>query len=171
MRLEAEGAPAWLFTENDTNTHRLFGTGDPRAFAKDGIDRYLVQGEAGAVNPARERHQVRRTALARSRARRGEAPAPALPPRGGRGAAFGDFDAVFAERLAEADAFYAALQRDIADPDLARVQRQALAGMLWSKQLYHYDVREWLAGDPAQPPPPRGAPARPQQRLAARAGQ
>ncbi|KTS17625.1 glucosidase, partial [Methylobacterium indicum] len=58
------------------------------------------------------------------------------------------------QRLAEADAFYAALQRDIADPDARLVQRQALAGMLWSKQFYHFDVRRWLAGDPAQPAPP-----------------
>ncbi len=54
------------------------------------------------------------------------------------------FDAVMARRLAEADAFYGALQRDIADPDARLVQRQALAGMLWSKQFYHFDVRRWL---------------------------
>ena len=67
-----------------------------------------------------------------------------------------DFDTVMEGRRAEADAFYAALQRDIADPDARAVQRQALAGMLWSKQFYRFDVRRWLAGDQGQPPPPEG---------------
>ena len=67
----------------------------------------------------------------------------------------------------EADAFYADLQAGLDDPDARHVQRQAFAGMIWSKQFYHYDVPRWLEGDPAQPPPPRRAPPRPQQRLAA----
>ena len=65
-----------------------------------------------------------------------------------------EFDDMFTERIAEADAFYAALQKDIADEDMRRIQRQAFAGMLWSKQFYHFNVREWLDGDPLQPPPP-----------------
>jgi hypothetical protein len=64
------------------------------------------------------------------------------------------FDAILESRRAETDDFYAVLQRDIADPDARLVQRQALAGLLWSKQYYRFDVRRWLAGDPAQPPPP-----------------
>ena len=71
-----------------------------------------------------------------------------------RGEAFADHDDIFAARLAEADAFYAALQISITDPDARLVQRQALAGMLWSKQFYRYDVRRWLIGDPLQPAPP-----------------
>ena len=67
---------------------------------------------------------------------------------------FADHDAVFAKRLAEADAFYAALQAGIEDPDARLVQRQALASMLWSKQFYYFDVRHWLAGDPGRTPPP-----------------
>ena len=65
-----------------------------------------------------------------------------------------DFDRVFDQRRAEADEFYAELQQDIADPDARLVQRQALAGMLWSKQFYYIDIPEWLNGDPLQPPPP-----------------
>jgi hypothetical protein len=61
---------------------------------------------------------------------------------------------VMAERIGEADAFYAALQRGIADPERRLVQRQALAGMLWFKQFYYFDVRNWLAGDPGRTPPP-----------------
>ncbi|MEA2739345.1 MAG: hypothetical protein QOH05_2652, partial [Acetobacteraceae bacterium] len=67
---------------------------------------------------------------------------------------FADHDEIFAARLADADAFYAALQAQIDDPDARLVQRQALAGMLWSKQFYRYDIRRWLEGDPLQPAPP-----------------
>ena len=68
---------------------------------------------------------------------------------------FAGFDAVFAQRIAEADEFYGVLQRQIGDPDHRLVQRQALAGMLWSKQYYHLEVTRWLNGDPTQPEPPR----------------
>ena len=75
----------------------------------------------------------------------------AEPPR----TPFDDFEAVFAIRRAEADEFYGALQKDIPDADARLVQRQALAGMLWSKQFYYFDVPKWLAGDPQQPPAAR----------------
>ncbi len=68
---------------------------------------------------------------------------------------FGDFDAVFSDRRREADAYYAQLQAGISDPDARQVQRQALAGLIWSKQFYYYDVPQWLKGDPAQPTPPQ----------------
>ncbi|MDE3054387.1 MAG: glucosidase, partial [Gemmatimonadota bacterium] len=68
---------------------------------------------------------------------------------------FAEFDDVFARRQREADDFYDAIQRGLTDPDLRRVQRQALAGMLWSKQVYYFDVPQWLEGDPGQPDPPR----------------
>ncbi len=70
------------------------------------------------------------------------------------GPAFATFDDTMAQRRAEADEFYAVLQNGIADPDMRNVQRQALAGMLWSKQFYRFDVARWLSGDPAQPAPP-----------------
>ncbi|TXN39136.1 glucosidase [Methylobacterium sp. WL30] len=153
MRLHADGAPEWLFCENETNAHRLFGA-PQSGYPKDGIGRRVVDGEMDAVNPDRSGTKcagVHRLTIApggeqsvRLRFRIAEA----------SGDAFADFDAVFSARIAEADAFYAALQADIADADRRAVQRQALAGMLWSKQLYHYDVREWLDGDPAQPAPP-----------------
>ena len=70
------------------------------------------------------------------------------------GEPFADFDAIFARSRREADEFYATLQHDITDADARMVQRQAFAGMIWSKQFFHYDVQEWLQGDPTQPPPP-----------------
>jgi hypothetical protein len=71
-----------------------------------------------------------------------------------RAAVFADFNQIFTQRRQEADEFYAELQKDIADADARNVQRQALAGMIWSKQFFYYDVREWLQGDANQPPPP-----------------
>jgi hypothetical protein len=68
--------------------------------------------------------------------------------------AFDTFDELFAKRIAEADAFYAAIQPTTLSDDERLVQRQAFAGLLWSKQFFHYDVAEWLRGDSAQPPPP-----------------
>ncbi|UIY40248.1 MGH1-like glycoside hydrolase domain-containing protein [Methylobacterium radiotolerans] len=152
FRFFAEGAGDLLFTENETNTHRLFGSGPAEGFYKDGIDRRVVGGDRAAVNALSGTKCAARydlhlgpgeTRSVRLRLRAETAP----------GEPFADFDAVFAARAAEADDFYGALQAPIADPEMRLVQRQALAGMLWSKQLYHYDVREWLAGDPAQPAP------------------
>src|SRR5262249_35244552 len=68
--------------------------------------------------------------------------------------AFSDFDKVFAQRMKEADQFYAELQQDISNADARSVQRQAFAGMIWSKQFFYYDVPEWLRGDPSHPAPP-----------------
>ena len=160
MRFFAEGTAELLFTENETNTHRLFGIGSPEGFYKDGIDRTVVGGDQAAVNRLSGTKCAARYDLhlapGESRTLRLCLRAETAP-----GEPFADFDTVFAQREAEADAFYAALQAPIADSEMRIVQRQALAGMLWSKQLYHYDVREWLAGDPAQPAP---SPARRQGR-------
>jgi hypothetical protein len=70
--------------------------------------------------------------------------------------AFDDFDDILAQRLADADAFYAEIQAGLDDPDARAVQRQAFAGMIWSKQFFHLDMPLWLQGDPTQPPPPAG---------------
>src|SRR5690349_17934630 len=71
-----------------------------------------------------------------------------------RDAAFTSFDEIFAKRQSEADEFYADLQPSSLSDDERNIQRQAFAGMLWSKQFYHYNIEEWLKGDPAQPGPP-----------------
>jgi hypothetical protein len=153
MRLSVDGLPQLLFCENETNTRRLFGSNAPGYF-KDGINDYVVHDDESAVNPLHEGTKValhHRLLLAgggtaRVRVR--------LRPAGATGNAFRDFDHVMATRLAEADEFYAVLQQEIADADARRVQRRALAGMLWSKQFYFIDIPRWLAGDPAQPAPP-----------------
>jgi hypothetical protein len=156
--LYAEGADGLLFTENETNTARLFGSANATPYVKDAFHEYVVHGRHEAVNP--EPHGTKVAARYERTVAGGDS--AVLRLRLCRGAAdarlrrtpFGDFDAVCAQRSAEADAFYAELQPEGMDADQRLVHRQALGGMLWSKQFYHYNVQEWLDGDPTQPPPP-----------------
>jgi hypothetical protein len=147
--------PDLLFCDNETNAPRLYGAPSRSGSThfKDGINDYVVQGAPAAVNPAQTgtkaaAHYVLTIAAGAThsvRVRLG--PATLAKP-------FADFDQLVHQRRLEADEYYAALQADLANEDARRVQRQAWAGMLWSKQFYYYDVPEWLAGDPATPPPP-----------------
>jgi hypothetical protein len=144
--------PDLLFTENETNTERLFGYGRPGHF-KDGFHERVIHGHESAVNGEKEGtkaaawYRLEVPAGGEVELRLRLSPAAADAP-------FEDFDALFDARRAEADAFYAELQHDIADADARHVQRQAFAGMIWSKQFYYYDVPEWLRGDDAQVQPP-----------------
>jgi hypothetical protein len=151
--LHLEGAPELLFTENDTNVARLFGT--PRGgYAKDGIGDCVVVGRKDAVNPDRVGTKVaaryalrippRATAVVRLRLSRAARDRVAA------------VDEVIAARKREADEFYATVVPETLSADARNVMRQALAGMLWSKQFYHYVVRDWLTGDARQPAPPQG---------------
>ncbi|MEY2411334.1 MAG: hypothetical protein QOF48_4004, partial [Verrucomicrobiota bacterium] len=162
-QLFCDGHPKHLFTENDTNPRRHPGQAGGTGFYKDAFHDYLVGGDPGAVNPrqtgtkaaAHYEMTVAAGAAASIRLRlrkQATAGSPGNPPAPGE--PFADFDAIFARRQNEADEFYARLQKDIADADARHVQRQAFAGMIWSKQFFYYDVPEWLRGDPAQPPPP-----------------
>jgi len=146
-------APALLFTENDTNNQRLYGTPNASPYVKDGFHEAVVGGHADRVNP-----RLRGTKAA-AHYRGMVAPGASMTVRvrfadRAYAAPFGDFDAVVARRLAEADEFHAAVQGPGLSADERQVQRQALAGLLWSKQFYHYSVELWLDGDPAGPPPP-----------------
>ena len=158
MRLSVESGATLLFCDNETNVNRLDGQSAAGHF-KDGINDHVVGGRADAVNPARTGtkcavlRQVEIAAGAEHVMRLRFRAAPSSPDAG-TDDAFADFDAVFAARAAEADAFYAALQGPITNADARAVQRQAFAGMLWSKQFYCYDVHRWLEGDPAEPRPP-----------------
>jgi len=153
--LYCEGVPELLFTENDTNVERLYGRPNATPYVKDSINDYVVGGKRQALNPeqrgtkaaAHYRLTVAPGQRVVTRLRLVNTPLPAGP--------FGeDFDIVFAHRVREADEFYdTVIPRRLSD-DGKRVMRQALAGLLWSKQFYHYDVRRWLEGDPACPPPP-----------------
>ncbi len=143
-----------LFTDNETNYEAAFGAANREYYTKDGIDRYIVHGEERAVNDARTGTKVAlhyaltlapgASATIRLRLTN--------DPRASR--IDGDFDRTFDERAAEADAFYAAVSPGQSSADERRVQRQAFAGLLWSKQFYNYVIRDWLLGDPLMPPPP-----------------
>jgi hypothetical protein len=153
LQLLCEGHPDFLFCENETNIRRLWGMNAPEQYFKDGVNDYVVHGDHAAVNPDRLGTKVaalyRLTLPAHGNARIRLRLAPSRSA-----AALDDFDAILAQRRAEADEFYGALQRDMNDPDARLVHRQALAGMLWTKQFYYFDIPNWLDGDPMQPKPP-----------------
>jgi hypothetical protein len=158
----AGDGPQLLFCENDTNVARLYGAAQPTPYPKDGINDHVIHG-AATVNPERAGTRCAfwytltvppgQTAELRLRLR------PGTGEHGSHAATEvdalgGEFDQVMAARRAEADEFYAELTPATASADEALVLRQACAGMLWSKQLFYYDVARWLDGDPGQPPPP-----------------
>src|SRR5262249_2366449 len=148
--------PPLLFTENETNSARLFGAANGFAFVKDACHDYIVNHRLEAVNPkmhgtkaaaqyvlnlpAGEQFQIRLRLRAEEEA--------GAQPLGK------EFDRIFDQRIQEADAFYSIRIPDDLTQAEALVARQAYAGLLWSKQYYHYVVKDWLEGDPAQPSPP-----------------
>jgi Glycosyl hydrolase family 63 C-terminal domain len=153
LRLHCEGRPEFLFCQNETNIRRLCGIEAPGHHFKDGINDYLVNGDTEAVRPDRRGTKVAahyQLSLPAEKSGRLRARLTLADHDGG----LDDFDRVFDLRRAEADEFYAELQQHIADPDARLVQRQALAGMLWNKQYYYFDIPEWLNGDPLLPSPP-----------------
>src|SRR4051812_16347444 len=161
-RLEAAPGPGGVvpdavFCENESNAPRVFGSAATTPYPKDGINDHVVSG-AATVNPAgfgtkaalRYRLTVAPggTAELRLELHAGEAPTGAW--------ASAAFDEVVAAREADADDFYAALAPEGTEPEAMRILRQACAGLVWSKQIYPYNVRRWLDGDPGRPPPPEG---------------
>ena len=143
-----------LFTENETDVAAVFGGERTQPYTKDAFHRHVVGGEADAVNP--EQIGTKAAAHFRLELNGGESKVLRMRLVKGGGDPFADFDAVFEGRQREADAFYDALRPADATDDETLVWRQAYAGLLWGKQFYHYVVRQWLEGDPAQPPPPPG---------------
>jgi hypothetical protein len=174
--------PPLLFTDNETNTERLFGVTPPQPFVKDAFHRLVVDGWKSAVNPANvgtkvashyvlkvpaggeQTVKLRLVTTAEIHAPGADGAAKGAVKGGGpdggaspatREALLGrEFDATFAARIAEADQWYSTLVPDVMSDEERSVTRQAVAGLLWSKQFYHYVVEHWLDGDPAQPPPP-----------------
>ena len=160
--LSCEDIEEMLFTENETNAERLFGVSNRSAYVKDGINDYVVQRRRTAVNPVGE--GTKAAAHYTLSLVPGEARSIRLRLRqNGRGDPFSDFDAVMQRRRKEADEFYAAVIPASLGGEEAAVMRQALAGMLWSKQFYFLDVGRWMIEhgndplDPAARPPPRNS--------------
>jgi Glycosyl hydrolase family 63 C-terminal domain len=154
--LHCEGSPEFLFTENETNAKRLFGIENRTPFVKDGINDYVVRGVKKAVNP----EEVGSKAAAHYKLSLGSGETAVVRMRladsGFKGTnAFEAFDKAFALRRREADEFYATIIPQELSADAQNVMRQGFAGMLWSKQFYHYVVKDWLRGDPDNPTPPQ----------------
>ena len=150
--LYAQNPITFLFTENETNTQKLFNVPNQSPYVKDAFHRYVVEGNLGAVNP----EQVGTKAAALYRLTIGAGQTTVIELRltaYEQQNPFVDFEGIFTQRITEADEFYAALHHPDMGADEASVQRQALAGMLWSKQLFYYDVEQWLDGDPLAKPP------------------
>jgi hypothetical protein len=155
-RLLCEGGPTLLFTENETNTRRLYGDRAGARYVKDSFHDYVIRGDKEAVNPDRvgtkaAAHYVLAVAPGASkticlRFSDEEDDARFTPVA---------FEATFRQRIEEANEFYDSLAPSGLSEDARRVQRQAFAGLLWSKQFYHFDVSRWLKGDPGMPEPPR----------------
>ncbi|MBS2014273.1 MAG: glucosidase, partial [Deltaproteobacteria bacterium] len=156
VRIWIDDSKELLFTDNETNTHAMFGSPNRISYVKDAFHQYVCKGQRSAVSPARAGTKAAgrwtmelgpgETKVFRARMSTSEVPRGFEP--------FADFDAVFADRLREADEFYASLVPAQLTDEAKNVERQALAGLLWSKQYYAFDIERWLAGDPGVPPPP-----------------
>jgi hypothetical protein len=154
--LYCAATPGLLFTDNDTNTERLFGYTNGARYFKDGIGEAVVRGRSAAVNPA----QIGTRAAAHYALTLAPGDSATvllrLSDKGPDAVRdpFSDADAVFERRVQEANEFYETVIRPDLSGDARSVMRQSLAGLLWSKQFYHYVIRDWLEGDPQQPRPP-----------------
>jgi hypothetical protein len=151
--LYAEENSELLFCDNETNMKRLYNVENPTAYCKDGINDYVIKGDTSAVNnnksgtkasvsykhhvPAGESFTIRLRLCNYA----SENP-------------FGNFDEVFADRTRDNEVFYNEMHQGVESPDLRLVQRQAYAGMLWTKQFYYFNIKQWLDGDPNQIAPP-----------------
>jgi hypothetical protein len=153
--LYCDGSPDLLFTENDTNANKLFGSKESPFCKKDGINDFVVSGIKEAVSAAQRgtkasAHYQLNLAAGETVSIRLRLTDRDFPSK----SALAGFDETVATRKQEADEFYATIVPNDLSADAKNVMRQGFAGLLWSKQFYHYVVKEWLEGDPAQPTPP-----------------
>ncbi len=143
-----------LFCDNETNTSRIYNTPNTHPYTKDGINDFIINGNTKSINPENtgtkaafyidENFEALETKTYYFRLSDADLDHP-----------FSDFETIFETRKKEADEFYADIQQDINSEEEKMIQRQAFAGMLWSKIFYHYDVKKWFDGDPSQIKPPK----------------
>ena len=151
--LYAQNAIDLFFTENETNYLRLYNIENDTRYKKDSFHRYLIESEKEAINPDKSGtkvaayfYKVIESGQSYSIQLRISHKAHSRP--------FDKFDELLSRRISEANEFYATIQPNNMSADAKLIQRQAFAGMLWNKQLYYYDVQQWLKGDPGMPTPP-----------------
>jgi hypothetical protein len=153
LRLYIEGKPELLFTENDSNIGRLYGVQTEGHF-KDAFNEFLIHKNPLSVNPEKKGTKAGLNYDLTIPAGSSETIQLRLSDKNLEHP-FSDYDLIFESRKEEADEFYHEIQQDLDSEDLKNVQRQAFAGMLWSKQFYYFDIPQWLDGDPGQPAPPK----------------
>ena len=144
-----QGTPEVMLTENESNSERLFGTSNTSTWVKDAFHRYIVNGEKAAVNPAKIGTKAGLHFSLKLKGQESKTIQIRLS-KGEKRKPFVGFKPTMSKRRAEADAFYQQLQSTTASDSHRQIQRQALSGMLFSKQLYYYNVHQWLDGDPSQ---------------------
>jgi Glycosyl hydrolase family 63 C-terminal domain len=151
FKLYIEGADELLFCENETNMERIFGKPNATPFVKDSINDYVVKNKKNAVNPnnigtkaaAKYEKIIQGGESVSIRLRFSDNTHLTQP--------FADFDSIFEKRIAEANQFYAEVQKNVKDQEMRNIQRQAFAGMMWCKQFYYYNINQWANGDPKMP--------------------
>lgn len=154
--LYCEGRTELLFTENETNSQRAFGVANASPYVKDGIHNYIVSGQKDAVNPSQIGTKVAGNYVLEVSAGERQKIKLRLSDNPSFTSPFSSsFDDLFQTRLKEADEFYQRITPCQMSEDARNIQRQAFAGMLWSKQYFHYIVADWIKGDPSAPPPPK----------------
>lgn len=155
--LYCEGLTELLFTENETNNERLFGVPNPSPYVKDGINDYIIHSRQDAVNPNSIGTKVAANYLLNIGAGETKIVRLRLSDTPNLASPFGaEFETIFQNRKREADEFYDRISSNCSlTEDMHNVQRQAFAGLLWSKQFYYYVVEDWLKGDLTGPPPPK----------------
>jgi hypothetical protein len=151
--LYCEGEPEILFCDNEFNLKKLFNVNNRNKYCKDGINDHIINKISDTINPDKTGTKAGinyeylingesfKTVKIRLINKVIEQP-------------FNNFDQIFEDKIAETDEYYKELQTGLEESELKKIQRQAIAGILWSKQFYYYDVQQWLDGDPEQPKPP-----------------
>ena len=144
----------FLFCDNETNIRRLYGEDNTKGYFKDGINDYIVNNKKDAINS--QKYGTKAAANYKLTISNNQPGIIKLRlTKSSLRDAFDEFEKIFESRIKEADKFYSELQSEIINEDEKNIQRQALAGMLWNKQFYYYDIPQWLKGDPMQPIPPK----------------
>ncbi|MBX9850546.1 MAG: glucosidase [Cytophagaceae bacterium] len=152
-RLYFEKSPTLLFCENETNYKKLYDVENSTPYCKDGINDFVVDGITEAVNPNME--GTKAAGWYKMTVEGGDSVCIKLRLSNQRLAnPFHEFNKIFSARMKDADDFYADVQKCVKDEELKKIQRQAYAGMMWSKQFYYFNIAQWLDGDPGQVPPP-----------------
>ena len=132
-----------MFTENESNASRLWGQPNPSPYVKDAFHEFLISGKREAVNPSKVGTKAAACYILEVPARDSKVVRLRLSPKRA-GDPFATFEKIFDDRLADADEFYSRITPISLSEDERRVHRQALAGMLWSKQYYYFDLDKWL---------------------------